>query len=776
MKKLITLSALFVACFVTATYAQSDQKKLPPSPPVTKSITEVEGLISVKGVSPFTAFLLLDMDRRQKGAEDVTEAYLMERYGLRNKGGKLFAHCFLMGNEQFAIGDLRQFGVIPGSRSGKVHTALVPIEKIKDIGAFPSVKYLEIGEKQHLSMDSARSATGVNKAHQGLSPLNMPYTGKNVVVGIIDHGIDVTHPNFYDTTGVNNYRIKRFWKQYDNNGVPPNGYAYGSEFVTEAAILASKTDDSSATGDGNHGSHTAGIAAGAGGFPGSPYKGVAYESDIVVVAGVFAGPQVADAITYIQDYAASVGKPCVINMSFGGQGGPHDGSSLGNQFEDSATGPGKLLVRAAGNDGMFPMYFHHDFTVNDTLAKTFMAFLSASSQSKSNGAGIALAYGQPNQNFSIRFLLFNSATEQYEVAMPFKLPAGITLAGSFTMTGSNNVPVDIQFESGIEPLSSKPFIGFFVNNSQQPDGIRKVLVEITGYNTSVQMWGTSDYHNSYFTNNGFFYQVYGGSTDHTAANDICGHSGAIAVGSYTSKNSWIPLNNIPQQLTGGYSMAPIGAISPSSSKGPTGDGRTKPDIAAPGNIVASSVNSFSPSYDAFDENTVHAINGNNKSWYFAMMSGTSMAAPMVTGILALWLQQNPNLTREQAIAKMKATVITDNFTGAIPANGSNTWGWGKINAFAGLVTVSVENVPDEFGMKIYPNPATTELNVAFGEKVIASQLTICDITGKIVFSKLVKDVGAGQVETVDTETLASGSYILKISNDGKTGSYKIVKQ
>jgi minor extracellular serine protease Vpr len=776
MKKLITLSTLLVACFVTVAHAQDTGKQLPPSPPVTRSITEIDGLSSIKGVSPFTAFLLLDLDRKQKGAADITEAYLMERYGLRDRGGKLFANCFLMGSEQFAIGDLRQLGVIPGSRSGKVHTALVPVDKIREVAAYPALKYLEIGEKQYLSMDSAKSATGVNKVHRGLSPLNMAYTGMDVVVGVIDRGVDVTHPNFYDTTGMGNYRIKRFWKQYDNTGVPPSGYAYGSEFTTEGAILASRTDDSSNSGDGNHGTHTTGIAAGAGGFSGSPYKGVAYESDIVIVTGFFGGPEVGDAIKYIQDYAASVGKPCVINMSFGGQGGPHDGSSLGNQFEDSATGPGKLLVRAAGNDGLFPKYFHHDFTMNDTLAKTFMAFLYAPSQSKSNGAGVVYAYGQPNQNFSIRFLLFNSATEQYEDVFPAKIPATITFSGSYTLIGSNNVAVDIQFESGIDPLSNKPSIAFLVNNSGQPDGVRKVLVEVTGYNTSVQMWGQLNFSSAYFTNNGFFYQVYGGSTDHTAGNEVCGHSGAIAVGSYTSKNSWMPLNNIPQELTGGFNMAPIGAIAPNSSVGPTGDGRTKPDITAPGNIVASSVNSFSPSYDAFDNNTVHAITQNNKNWYFAMMSGTSMASPMVTGILALWLQQNPNLTREQAIAKMKATAITDNFTGAIPSNGSNTWGWGKINAFAGLVTVSVENVPNDFGMKIYPNPATTELNVAFDSKVGMSRFVIYDITGKVVFGRDMNNVNAGHIETINTGVLAAGNYILKVSNDDRTASYKIVKE
>ena len=62
-----------------------------------------------------------------------------------------------------------------------------------------------------------------------------------------------------------------------------------------------------------------------------------------------------------------------------------------------------------------------------------------------------------------------------------------------------------------------------------------------------------------------------------------------------------------------------------------------------------------------------------------------MASPMVTGVLALWLEAYPNLTPTQAKTLLKDNAWTDSFTGTIPANGSNTWGWGKVDAQYGLI-------------------------------------------------------------------------------------------
>lgn len=140
------------------------------------------------------------------------------------------------------------------------------------------------------------------------------------------------------------------------------------------------------------------------------------------------------------------------------------------------------------------------------------------------------------------------------------------------------------------------------------------------------------------------------------------------------------------------------------------------------------------------------------------------------------MQKYPNLTRDQAIALMKGSAITDTFTGKIPTTGSNTWGWGKINALSGLITVTVENVPEHIATNIYPNPATNEVNIAFEQSVSNSVVVLYDITGKVVYQKQLEQVAKGHIEKINTDGLSGGVYALKISNDKQEATYKIIKQ
>ncbi|MBL0323328.1 MAG: S8 family serine peptidase [Ignavibacteria bacterium] len=130
-------------------------------------------------------------------------------------------------------------------------------------------------------MDSARFYANVDSVSRGIG-LNLPYTGKGVVVGISDNGFDYTHPAFYDTT-YSYSRIKRVWNQ-GISGTPPAGYTYGAEFADTTSILNQAYDD---TLQGSHGIMVASIAAGSGlGSPnGRLHRGVAYEADLVMVTG-----------------------------------------------------------------------------------------------------------------------------------------------------------------------------------------------------------------------------------------------------------------------------------------------------------------------------------------------------------------------------------------------------------------------------------------------------------------------------------------------------------
>ncbi len=765
MKKTATLIIVLMLCCMGLQAQNSGGMTPPEAPPPTRTIIEENSLFPTKGMSPSTAFLLVDLMRMQKNPAVISQQQLIDKYALLNKGGTLYANSFIVGNPGFAMDVIEEMGGLPGRKSGNIYTALVPINQLASVAKNSSVKYLAIGEKLSSLMDSARIQTNVNQVHQGLAPLTMPYTGKGVVVGVIDQGFDYTHPNFYDSTGTSNYRIKRVWQQYDPSGTPPAGYNYGTELATQTAILNAATDDS----NGYHGSHTAGIAAGAGGYLGSPYKGVAYESDIVLVASKLQTTMVAEGIQYIQDYAKSVNKPCVINMSFGGQIGPHDGTSLFDQYMDSLNKPGNILVSAAGNDGTNPLYLEHKFALTDTVIRTVCAFNNPGNTNV--GDGFINIWGEPNQNFSVRLLLLNSTNFTFENGMAYKAPAAINMVDTIDFSGLNNAPAGCFITTGIDPLNNKPRALIRVINFQ-PDGARKIVVEITAHNTTTKMWGLHK-GNPFFTNGGFLGNFKTGTTTHTNSEGGASGNSVITVGAYTSKNEWTSMSNQPQ-VAG--ALALVGDIAPFSSKGPTADGRTKPDITAPGNILASSVNSYLTALNSSHERVVQAVEVGSKSWYFGMFEGTSMAAPMVTGIVALWMQKYPTLSRDQALVLMKRAAITDTFTGKIPAAGSNTWGWGKINAFGSLISVSVENVPEHIATKIYPNPTTNEVNIAFEDAVGSSVVVLYDITGKVIYHKQLSQVAPGHIEKINTDKLPAGVYALKISNDQQAASYKIIKQ
>ena len=100
----------------------------------------------------------------------------------------------------------------------------------------------------------------------------------------------------------------------------------------------------------------------------------------------------------------------------------------------------------------------------------------------------------------------------------------------------------------------------------------------------------------------------------------------------------------------------VGNIASFSSKGPTADGRTKPDITAPGNRITASVSRFDNRYlsgGSSWSDVVAGVPNGTSNWYFAQMQGISMSSPMVTGIIALWLQAYPHLNQTQALNLIK---------------------------------------------------------------------------------------------------------------------------
>ena len=200
--------------------------------------------------------------------------------------------------------------------------------------------------------------------------------GRGVIVGIVDFGMDFTHRNFRTKEG--RTRIIALWDQKAPPDVEhsPQPYGYGRLFtedeINEALgednphkALGYEVSSNSLLDAGGHGTYVADVATGNG--LGTNCPGIAPQAEIVFVdvstaSTPLQGPQtiantfgdsvqLLEAIHFIFDYAKKRGRPCVINVSLGTNGGPHDGSSLLENAIDwlVTEEPNRAVVIAAGN-------------------------------------------------------------------------------------------------------------------------------------------------------------------------------------------------------------------------------------------------------------------------------------------------------------------------------------------------------------------------------------------------------------------------------------------
>ena len=231
-------------------------------------------------------------------------------------------------------------------------------EKINLLLNYRQIEYIEKPKLLELMLnDALRSSCIPQITQSGSNPL----TGKNVIVGIIDSGIDYTHLDFINIDGTT--RILYMWDQTDNSKDPPNGFYSGSEYtyddINTALLSNNPLEIVPETDFIGHGTAIAGIAAGNGRRSGGIYKGVASESSLIVVKlgekgreSFARNTEIMRAIKYILDKAIELDMPVSINLSFGTNNGSHSGDSLFETYIDDMSNIWKCaFCVASGNEG-----------------------------------------------------------------------------------------------------------------------------------------------------------------------------------------------------------------------------------------------------------------------------------------------------------------------------------------------------------------------------------------------------------------------------------------
>jgi subtilisin family serine protease len=584
---------------------------------------------------------------------------------------------------------IEKLGIILGTQTGNIWTATIPVIKLKELINLPGIVYVEPNVPAKKKLDKARADIGADLVFSGTG-IPRAITGKDVIVGVIDGGFDYLHPAFKTQDG-SSLRIKRVWNQNDNRGTPPTGYTNGSEYKTPTEILNAEFDSEFG---GSHGTHVASIAAGSG-FKATQYRGIAPDAELVLVGFDIMSNPVPEAAAYIFDYATSVSKPCVINMSLGIHIGPHDGTSLTDVLFDSLVSaqPGRVLVGSAGNEGDYKLYLKNKFSADNQTIKTLVEF------DNEEGIGFIDLWGNAGSTFEVKVMtLTRSGTIKEE-------------SNFFSSNNSNiesinlgDVAVDIAFTAS-SPLNGKPNIQISISDAIDT----YVGISIRANNgTTVEAWNHGSGTGANFSN-----QIEGNNladfvagTNASTIGEVGGTGkNVITVGAYHIRTAWTSLSGTSESHDG-----TIGDITGFSSRGPTADGRIKPDITAPGSYIAAAISRLD---DQMTEDMLIApeISDGGKNFNFGLMEGTSMSAPVVTGVVALMLEANPNLTYEQVHTILQNTAKADEFATVSATSPNNIWGAGKVNALEAVKAVLMTtNTEKELitgqGFKLYPNPVT----------------------------------------------------------------------
>jgi minor extracellular serine protease Vpr len=561
--------------------------------------------------------------------------------------------------------------------SDNISTAFVKIENLSLLQSIPCLKYADIGEKLTLEDNNAIVDTQTNLVHSGLG-LNQAYTGSGVIIGIIDGGFDYTHPNFKDSNG--NLRIKKVWEQSSTTGNSPSPFNYGSQFIGSPAILNRLFD----TTNESHGTHVTGIAAGSGNGNPSLLKGMAPDADIILVsrggdlsgeiAGTSNSTKLVDAINYIKNYANSVNKPAVINMSFGTNLGPHDGTDLlSRSLNAFSTNQGLIMVKSAGNDGGAKKHAVNIFNGNQTK---FILNTMNIGESKVDIWGDNQGV---NSAFEVTIGVYNTSKKTYDSnVIKFTVNGNLNFQNPYTLVDGdfgllNDDPWTISLSSEINPLNNRPHVRISCNTlNDSVDDFLVVSIQSNG--GTVHSWCNGKF--CEFNNPAGFDFTDG--DDYFSITEPGNAEGVITVGSYNVTNE------VP--FPGNF-----GTLSTFSSKGPRTDLLIKPNVTAPGNRIVSSLSSFDANYQTGNANITNTFGTHT----YGKMEGTSMAAPVVSGIIALWLQANPSLTTNKVKSIIEnesyvdANVITPfTFYGNTYSTPPNVkWGYGKIDALWGIQSI-----------------------------------------------------------------------------------------
>jgi len=514
----------------------------------------------------------------------------------------------------------------------------VPVDQLDVLLEEDWIEVIEASKQLFSELDLSGADVGVRP----LQTVVPTVRGRNVLVGVIDGGIDFRHADFRLPDGTS--RIRFLWDQ-SAASVAGGRVPFGREHTKADLDAALRTvpppvpiqhDD-----PGGHGTHVAGIAAGNGRRSNGQFMGMAPDAELVIVAArsdagtLGESTSAVAACRYIVDRAQELGRPIAINMSLGNNGGGHSGEMpLETAMDNLARLPGVVLVKSAGNEQTWRIHASGTVAQGQTVRRQFESSGNNTQQDvlevwfdAADRIGIAVqAPGGPAPGVNDFVLPGNMNTFQTSSDNRVRIDATTVDAG-----GTGDVRAVVFIGRGTAPRIQPGRWSLHFRGDQITDGGFHVWIERTAR-------GGGGVEQSRFTTV---------DNDPTCTISIPGTARWIlTVGSYVTRFD---------------NDAALGGLSRFSSRGPTRYGLRKPELAAPGEAIVSVLSSASQ-----DEPFVQG---------YTLMPGTSMAAPHVTGAAALVLEINPQFTCDQVKQVLAQAARRDGAAATAP---DDNWGSGRL--------------------------------------------------------------------------------------------------
>lgn len=478
----------------------------------------------------------------------------------------------------------KRFGASAVVLLGGYAIVTMPQEYINEFADCAEVVYIE---KPHRLFFSDRQALERSCVYYAWSE---PYSlgGEGVLAAVIDSGIDWKNTDFRNPDG--STRIFKLWDQTvapESSGyAPPEGYVVGTEYNRDVINLALSGDEAAlrsvnlSRDYSGHGTFVTGIAAGNGQGMAGSFRGVAFESELIIVKlGDSEQRQfprttrLMEAVNYCIMEAQKAGKPVVINMSFGNNQGSHDGTDLLSTYLNAASDVWKnVIVCGSGNEAG-----------NGIHASGMLSGRKAES--------VELAVGEYESGFNLQ--LWKNYSDEYGVELI--APSG-ERSGNLRTYGADRVSLDntqvYVYYGQPTPYSryQQLYFEFVPAGGYVTPGVwRIVLTPVRIVDGRYDLWlqesATLNEDTRFFS-----------PSEETTLTVPSAAGKVITVGAYNSRTD---------------------AYADFSGRGYTRtNDNIKPDIVAPGvNIVST------------------AVNGG-----YTVRSGTSMAVPFVSGSAALLMQ------------------------------------------------------------------------------------------------------------------------------------------